>query len=185
MYTLRLKYMGLILLMILNMGINVLLNCSRLKQKKSLFWWERDVYQPNTESSHLKLEPHLRLLQGLLVQYFKHISFWEFELKFRNFQKQTIKWTCFIKVSQLRTKIRILKLANQSKESCPFYILTKENPTAITSFPYSMKGCCLILADLSGNVTYSDLQECKNVTRISVSQRHSSIREKNSGQMCI
>lgn len=168
MYTLQLKYMGLILLMILNMCINALLNWSQLKQKKTLCWWKRDVYQLNTESSHLKSEPHLRILQGLLAQYFKHFSFWGFELKFRNFQKQTIKWTCFIKVSQLRTKIRILKLPNQSKESWLLYVLTKENLTTTTSFPHSMKGCYLILADLPGNVTHGDLQECKNVTRISV-----------------
>lgn len=28
------------------------------------------MYQLNTESSHPKLEPHLRILQGLLAQYF-------------------------------------------------------------------------------------------------------------------
>lgn len=68
--SLKLKDMGLILLMILNTGIDVQLNCSQLKQKKSLSWWERDMYQLNTESSHPKLEPHLRILQGLLAQYF-------------------------------------------------------------------------------------------------------------------
>lgn len=52
----------------------------------------------------------------------------------------------FIKVSQLRTKIRILKLASQSKESWLLYILTKEKPKTTIPFPYSMKDCCLILA---------------------------------------
>lgn len=67
--------------------------------------------------------------------------------------------------------MRILKLASQSKESWLLYILTKENPNTNTLLPYSMKGCCLILAAVPGNVTYSDLQEWKNVTRISVLQR--------------
>lgn len=155
------------------------------KTKKSLSWWERDMYQLNTESSHPKLEPHLRILHGLLAQ---HLSFWEFDLKFRNFQKQSIKWTCFIKVSQLWRKMRILKLASQSKESWLLYVLTKENPTITTLFPYSMKGCCLICLQMLHTVMQKLLEEFlqRNSTKFyKVLQSSLSVNEKASEQMCI
>lgn len=96
--------------MILNTCINALLNWSQLKQKSPCPGEKRDMHQLNTKSSHPKQEPHLRILQALLVQYCKHLSFWGFDLKFRNFQKQPIKWTCFIKVSNLGQKWRYSNL---------------------------------------------------------------------------
>lgn len=55
--SLQLKYMGLIILMILelNMCLNAPLNQSQLKHKGHCTGVERDVYQPNTEFSHSKL----------------------------------------------------------------------------------------------------------------------------------
>lgn len=53
--SLQLKYMGSIILMILNMCINAPLNQSQLKHKGHCTGVERDVYQLNTEFSHSKL----------------------------------------------------------------------------------------------------------------------------------